>query len=39
MKEGRIPEYLQKTPDDELQNMPHTEAPKIKPQPRLRPTV
>ena len=23
MKEGRKPEYLQKTPDDELQKMPH----------------
>ena len=24
MKEGRKPEYSEKTPDDELQKMPHT---------------
>ena len=29
MKEGRKPEYPEKTPDDELQKMPHTKAPKI----------
>ena len=29
MKEGRKPEYLEKTPDDELQKMPHTKSPKI----------
>ena len=26
MKEGRKPEYPEKTPDDELQKMPHTKA-------------
>ena len=28
MKEGRKPKYLEKTPGDELQNMPHTN-PKV----------
>ena len=37
MKEGRKREYPEKTPDDELQKMPHTEVPKFKPQPRLEP--
>ena len=35
MKEGRKPEYLEKTPGDELQKMPHTKAQKFKPQARL----
>ena len=26
MKEGRKQEYVEKTPDDELQKMPHTKA-------------
>ena len=34
-KEGRKPEYQEKTPDDELQKMPHTTARIFKPQPRL----
>ena len=37
MKEGRKPEHSEKTPDDELQKMPQTKAPKLKPQPRLEP--
>ena len=37
MKEGRKPEYQVKTPDDELQKMPHTTAPRFKPQARLEP--
>ena len=37
MKEGRKPEYLEKTPDDELQKMPHTTARRFKPQARLEP--
>ena len=28
-KEGRKPEYPEKTPGDELQKKPHTENPKI----------
>ena len=39
MKEVRKPEYPEKTPDDELQKMPHTKARKFKPQPRLEPTL
>ena len=39
MKEGRKPEYPEKTPDDELQKMPHTKARKFKPQARLEPTL
>ena len=35
MKEGRKPEYPEKTPDDELQKMPHTKAQKFKRQARL----
>ena len=35
MKAGRKPEYPEKTPDDELQKMPHTKARKFIPQPRL----
>ena len=37
MKEGRKPEYLEKTPADELQKMPHTTAWRFKPQARLEP--
>ena len=37
MKEGRKPEYLEKTPADELQNMPHTKARRFKPKARLEP--
>ena len=33
MKEGRKPEYPEKTPDDELQKRPYTKAQKFKPQP------
>ena len=31
MKEGRKPEYPEKTPGDELQKMPHTTARRFKP--------
>ena len=37
MKEGRKPEYPEKTPDDELRKMSHTKARKCKPQARLEP--
>ena len=37
MKEGRKPEYLEKTHGDELQKMPHTKAWRFKPQARLEP--
>ena len=37
MKEGRKPEYPEKTPDDELQRMSHTKARRFKPQARLEP--
>ena len=37
MKEGRKPEYLEKTPGYELQEMPHTTVWKFKPQARLKP--
>ena len=37
MEEGRKPEYPEKTPGDELQNMPHTKARRFKPQARLEP--
>ena len=37
MKEGRKPEYPEKTPGDELQKMPHTTAQRFKPQARLKP--
>ena len=37
MKEGRKPEYPEKTPGDELQKMPHTKARRFKPQARLEP--
>ena len=39
MKEGRKLEYPEKTPDDELQKMPHTNAWKFKLQQRLEPTL
>ena len=38
MKEGRKPEYPEKTPGDELQKMPHATARRFKPQARLEPT-
>ena len=37
MKEGRKPEYPEKTPGDELQKMPHTTARRLKLQARLEP--
>ena len=37
MEEGRKAEYSEKTPDDELQRMPHTKTQKFKPQARLEP--
>ena len=37
MNEGRKPEYSEKTPDDKLQKMSHTKAPKYKPPARLEP--
>ena len=37
MKEGRKPEYPEKTPGNELQKMPHTTARRFKPQTRLEP--
>ena len=39
MKEAKKPEYPEKTPDDELQKIPHTKARKPKPQPTLEPAV
>ena len=36
MKEGKQPEYPEKTPGDELQKMPHTKAQRFKPQARIR---
>ena len=39
MKEGRKPEYPEKTPGDELQKMPHTSARRFKPQARLEPRI
>ena len=39
MKEGRKPEYPEKTPDDEFQKMPHTKAKKFEPQARLEPAL
>ena len=38
MKEGREPEYLNKTLGDELQEMPHAKAQRFKPLARLQPT-
>ena len=37
MKEGRKPEYPEKTPGDELQKMPHTTARRFKSKARLEP--
>ena len=37
MKEGRKPEYPEKTPGDELQKLPHTTVRRVKPQARLEP--
>ena len=37
MKEGRKPEFPEKTPGDELQKMPHAKARRFKPQARLEP--
>ena len=37
MKDGRKPEYPEKTPGDELQKMPHTKARRLMPQARLEP--
>ena len=37
MKEGRKPEYPEKTPGDELQKMPHSPARRFKPRARLEP--
>ena len=39
MKERKKPEYPEKTPDDELQKVPHIKAGKFKPQPRLKPAL
>ena len=36
MKEGRKPEYPEKSSDDELQKMPHTKARKFKPHTEAR---
>ena len=38
MKEGRKPEYPEKTPGDELDIMLYTKARRLKPQARLEPT-
>ena len=37
MKEGRKPEYPEKTPGDELHKIPRTTARRFKPQARLEP--
>ena len=37
IKEGRKPEYPEKTHDDELKKMPHAKAWKFKPQLKLKP--
>ena len=39
MKEWREPEYPEKTPDDELQKVPHSNARKFSSQPRLEPAL
>ena len=39
MKLGRKPKYSEKTPDDELQKMPHALAQKSNPQVRLEPAL
>ena len=38
-KKGRKPEYPEKTPDDELQKMPHTKTRQIQPELRLEPAL
>ena len=38
-KEGRKPEYPDKTPDEELKKMPHTKARNFKPRARLEPAL
>ena len=37
MKEGRKPEYPEKSSGDERQKMPHTKVPRFKPQAILEP--
>ena len=37
MKEGKKPEYPEKTPGDELQKMPHNKARRVKPLAILEP--
>ena len=37
MKEGRTPEYPEKTTDYELQKMSHTKGLRFEPKPRLEP--
>ena len=39
MKGRSKPEYPEKTPDDEVQKMPHTKARKFKPQASLKPEL
>ena len=39
MKEGRKPEYPEKTPDDKFQKMRHTKVRKFMPQPELEPAL
>ena len=39
MKEGRKPDYPDKTPDDEFQKVPHTKARKFKLQARFKPAL
>ena len=39
MKEGKKPEYPEKTPNDELQKMSHTKARKFKRQAKLEPAL
>ena len=39
MKEGKKPEYLEKTPGEELQKIPHTKAWRFKPQAGLEPAL
>ena len=39
MKEERKPEYTEKTPDNDLQKMPHTTTRKFKPQARIEPAL
>ena len=38
MKEGRKPEYPEKTPGDELQKVPHITVLTFEPQARLEPS-